>query len=581
MKALWHVLLVVCGSLMLLAGCLQVDPSTLPDALVEATATACGCNCYLYGSYPHTIPSGTPTPTGTWVPPTATRTPTPTRPPAGCDFCTLPPQPTPSRPAWPPPIVTCSPRPDEPTLTGEPTEASPLFPTFPPNTPLPAAIGNTAPVALGSVEGEAQPGNVALDPRTGQPLVIWAQLNPDPGQETAGRIYLKRTDAHGQWLPARSVQGPGWYKVGRGAPESAVGIAPDGHLYVVYTRQSGPTGDVVIDWRESTDDGQTWSVPATFTLRSSIAIYNLRLVIDAAGLPHVGAVATVLDDPVAPSGDVLYFERLPAGTWREERRPVVGRGGRQHSMALTTFPLPDGTIRTVLALDDDYAVYTALKDGPGGAWQAVAQPLIDGGANPYGIPDYWPGGIDHSMQLLAFPDTAGHLWVLLTYSLYSTGRVCLFWNDQAGDGSAWSGEEAIAYNPIFPVPPAPTPFVSPAVYATVHQPAPFYDRAHNLVFIIYQFCDRAPGGGGCFPVYAYAPPGGVGADWTRAEDPLHEPLRLFRSTRSSQADTFRVSDQHGTGSSPVALLWRESTGVREVFLALVWPSTLLSGSAAP
>ena len=30
-----------------------------------------------------------------------------------------------------------------------------------------------------------------------------------------------------------------------------MGIAPDGHLYVVYTRQTGPTGDVVIDWRES------------------------------------------------------------------------------------------------------------------------------------------------------------------------------------------------------------------------------------------------------------------------------------------------------------------------------------------
>jgi hypothetical protein len=58
--------------LLLLAGCLAVDPSTLTDALVEATATACGCNCYLYGSYPHTTPSGTPTPTGTWVPPTRT-----------------------------------------------------------------------------------------------------------------------------------------------------------------------------------------------------------------------------------------------------------------------------------------------------------------------------------------------------------------------------------------------------------------------------------------------------------------------------------------------------------------------------
>jgi hypothetical protein len=477
--------------------------------------------------------------------------------------------------------VTCSPRPDEPTLIPEPTQESPLFPTFPPNTPLPAAIGNTVPIALSAAEGEAQPGNVATDPRNGYPLVIWSQLNLDPGQEEAGRIYLKRTDAHGQWLPARSVQGPGWYKVGGRPPESAVGIAPDGHLYVVYTRQTGPGGDVVIDWRESGDDGQTWSAPATFSLRSSIAITNLRLVMDSTGLPHIGAVATVLDDPIAPSGDVLYFERLPDGNWRQERRPIAGHGGRQHNMALTTLTLPDGMIRTVLALDDEYAVYAAVKDGPAGNWQSVAQPLIDGGANPYGIRDYWPGGIDHSMQLLAFADTSSQEWVLLTYSLYSTGRICVFWNGQAGDPTAWSGEDAIAYNPIVGPPPAPTPFVPPHVYATVHQPAPFYDRAHNLVFIIYQFCDRTSGGGGCFPVYAYARPGAAGQDWTRYEDPLHEPLRLFRSTRSSLADTFRVSDQHDTGSSPVAFIWRESTGVREIFLALVWPSTLLSGTTVP
>ena len=55
MNALWRGLMAGGGlGLLLLTGCLTVDPGTLPDALVEATATACGCNCYLYGSYPHT-----------------------------------------------------------------------------------------------------------------------------------------------------------------------------------------------------------------------------------------------------------------------------------------------------------------------------------------------------------------------------------------------------------------------------------------------------------------------------------------------------------------------------------------------
>ncbi len=113
------------GASVILSGCTGVSAGLLPARAVQATATACRCNCYPYGSYPHTTPSATPTPTGTWSTPTRTPRPTKTRPPAGCDYCTMPPAPTQEPPYWPPPIVTCIPRQDEPTITAVPTAPQP------------------------------------------------------------------------------------------------------------------------------------------------------------------------------------------------------------------------------------------------------------------------------------------------------------------------------------------------------------------------------------------------------------------------------------------------------------------------
>src|SRR5689334_21800366 len=156
---------------LVLGACSDLDAGLLSDAAALATATACGCAPY--GSYPHTTPSATPTPTGPWVPPTATPRPTPTRP-APCDFCTLVPAPTAVPPHWPPPIITCTPRPDQPTLSPVPTAPPALFPTFPPNTPIPAVIGGTNPEVAASLEGEALPGSVATDPHTGRSAAIWS-----------------------------------------------------------------------------------------------------------------------------------------------------------------------------------------------------------------------------------------------------------------------------------------------------------------------------------------------------------------------------------------------------------------------
>lgn len=560
----WGLLALLPLSLILLVAC-GLPASTLPDGAVIATATASNCGCFLYSSYPHgDYYTATATPTGTWATQTPTPRPTPTRPPAGCDYCTLPPAPTRTVPAWPSPIITCTPSADQPTSSPVPTEPPALFPTFPPNTPLPAMIGNSAPYALANMEGEGLPGGVAISPLTGRNVAIWTQVNLDfPDQ---GRVYVQRQGPPaGNWLPARTINPPG-LNLG-GAPESAIGINRAGVLYAAYTHVTG--GGAVIDWTRSTDDGASWSPPATFGERSPSAIYNLRLVIDRAGLPHIGAIATVVDDPASPSGDVLYFELQADGSWRHERRPLQGRGGRQHNMALAVQGADP--VRTILALDDDQVVYSGFKDGSGGAWQQVG-PLIDGQSQPYGIRDYLPGGLDHSMRLTPFTDTAGQAWTYLFYSLYSTGRICYFYSRDGG--ATWSGEDALAY---FPIPGGGPP---PLVNGTVHGPSPFYDAAHNKVFVLYQYADRTyPDGGGQFPVFAYSDPGADHGGWSRFADPLHEPVRLFRSTRFNAADRLRISEPPGeitSAGAPAALLWREATGQREIYFAQLWPATLLS-----
>jgi hypothetical protein len=557
-----------------LAGCSDLDAGLLSDAAALATATACGCAPY--GSYPHTTPSATPTPTGTWVPPTDTPRPTPTRA-APCDFCTLVPAPTAVPPHWPPPIITCTPRPDQPTLSPVPTAPPALFPTFPPNTPIPAVIGDTNPAVAASLEGEALPGGVATDAHTGRPAAIWSQLNPDAGQEPAGRVYLQLTDpASGQWLPPRTVNEPGQYKIGKGPPESAVGLASDGTLYVVYVRLVGD--NAVLEWRMSADSGATWSPPVALAYPSSNQeIYNLRLVMDATGQPHITAVVVqVGGDEADPSGDIVYYERLPDGAWRQERRPVDGQGARQFSQAVTTFTRSDGTIRTVLGWNEGQVVYSSYKDGPAGAWSAP-QPIIDGNSHPDGIPDY-EAGFGGTLRLLPF-SAGGQDWVYFFWTLYSTGRICYVYSTDGG--AHWSREDALAYNPIVPIPPPPAPFVPPVVYGTVHEPIPLWDGAQQQVFVLYQFCDRSAARAGCYVAYAYAPPGAAGTAWVGREDSTHEPLRLFRSTLTSQAATLRSSEPGNAGSGSVWLIWQEATGARELYRALVSPATLLSGTVLP
>lgn len=184
------------------------------------------------------------------------------------------------------------------------------------------------------------------------------------------------------------------------------------------------------------------------------------------------------------------------------------------------------------------------------------------------------------MQMLTFQHE-GQQWVYLFWSLYSTGRICFTYSSDGG--ATWSTEDAMAYNQTVDVPGAGTPFVPPTVYGSGYEPVPFWDAEHGRVFVIYRFRNRGETAqtGAYFPPYAYSRPGEAGRDWVGYLSNSTEPLRLFPSTQANSSRTFRGNDQHGSGSSPVYLMWVESTGSKELYFASVSPATLLSGTDVP
>jgi hypothetical protein len=576
--------LLLLGALLGLAACTMTpNAALLSDAEALATATVCGCAPY--GSYPHSQPTGTATPTGTWVPPTPTPTFTPTPPPPGCDYCTLVPAPTQTPLSWPPPIITCTPAPDKPTLTPERRDPPPLFPTLPAPTALPALVGNTQPLVLSNLPGEALPGGVAADPHTGQLYVVWSQIDPDFADSLLNGVYLARPSGAGTFDVA-SVQGPGTYRVYNHPAASTVAVAPDGTVYVAYTRSEG-AGDVAyLEERRSTDGGQTWSTPYTFPYTSAppglALIGSLRLVVDAAGAPHLAAIAkTGTGGETDPTNGVIdYYEGQADGTWLASRHPVRGNGGRQSGVTLTTFALPDGTIRTVLLWNEDQSVYSAYKDGPQGAWSSPVL-LVDGTQPPDGIPDYEPGFASppsNAMQVITFV-YGGQQWVYGFWSLYSTGRLCFVYSQDGG--VTWSGEDALGYHPIYHPPLTPDPGSQPANWGSVHWPSPVWDPGQQRLFVVYQYCARDVTPNICFPAVAYSRPGTPGPAWTGYTDPLHPPLRLLRATAALTADTLSITPQALGGSGLVWLTWRGQLSSAETYLAGISPVTLLSGGYQP
>ncbi len=575
-------LVILVAVVLLLAAC---TPSVAPltDTAWRAEATACACNCFPYGSYQMQALTPTPTPTGTWTPPTPTPRPSPTSRPAQtpCDEppCPAPIPPATAAPAWPPPLITCTAAAGQATLTPEPSPTIQWWPPREVQPPLPAIVGNTDPLQIGAGLGIGRVGDVTLAPRTGRPWLIYSLFNSERGQEASGRVYVKTVDARtGTWGPATTVSAPGNYAMGR--------IGADDAVHVLYPERTSPDpGDpVAMDYRTSTDQGHTWSPVAAFPGAEGDRPTSLRLAVDPNGAVHA-AWATNPNDVMPWPGLIHYFEQLPDGSWRQDVPPRRGRGVRQYAIDLAFVPLPGGIIRTVLAWIEDDAVYTTSKDGPTGAW-APATLLIDGGAQPYGIPDYVPS-LGGRLRTLSFTDADGTSWVYVWWALYSTGRICFAYSPDGGRtwlpntpdrGTIWH-EDTMAYYNRFQ---APTPGPGEASRGTVHAPTPFWDSVHQRIIVIYSYTDRRPGGAGdTFPAYAYGRPGAPGASWTGYATFTTQPLRLFKTTFSALAGNFTGTTLPGAGGL-MWFFWTEANGVDELYVAGVAPGTLISdGNVLP
>jgi hypothetical protein len=500
--------------------------------------------------------------------------------------CPAPIPPATRPPAWPPPLITCTAAPGQPTLTVAPSPTIQWWPPQPGQPPLPAIVGNTDPMQIGAGMGAGRVGDVALDPRTGRPWLIYSLFNSERGQEDSARVYVKTVDARtGTWRSATTVNPPGVYQMGRGGPDAAIAVGSDGRIHLIYPERVSPdpSEPVAMNYRVSTDGGQTWSVPVAFPGAEGDRPKSLRLAVDPAGGLHVAWV-TQPNDAMPWPGLIHYFEQLPGGSWRQEIPPVRGGGARQHAVDFSFVTLPGGVIRTVLVWVEDAAVRATYKDGPAGAW-APATLLIDGGFNPYGIPDYLPseGG---RLRTLSFTDADGTPWVYAWWAIYSTGRICFAYSADGGgtwlpntpDGSHVWHEDTIAFYDRLQ---QPSPVPGEVSRGTVHAPAPFWDAAHQRLITIYSYGDRSGGEGDTFPAYAYGRPGTPGTAWTGYATFTTQPLRLFKTTYTARAGNFAGTTLPGAGGL-MWLFWTEANGVDELYVAGVAPGTLISeGNVLP
>src|SRR5205823_1576522 len=114
----------------------------------------------------------------------------------------------------------------------------------------------------------------------GQAYVVWSQLDPDFADSPINGVYLARpAGANSGSVDIRSVNGPGTYEVYKRPAASTIAVAPDGTVYVAYTRSEQNQDVALLEERHSTDHGQTWSVPYTFPYNSALGLVSsLRLV---------------------------------------------------------------------------------------------------------------------------------------------------------------------------------------------------------------------------------------------------------------------------------------------------------------
>ena len=521
------------GLFVLLAGCSRLAPSQ-----IAGTASVLGC-------WPYGFEQPPPTATNPVMlsPPSGTGTPLPS---------------VTASPTAAPTMPSCTPAPNTPTLTPSPTP-SPTPWTRP--TAAPPGGKDTPPLNLSNMPGYDQDPAVAIHPTAGWAAVVWSNwLNEFPTEAT---VFVKVQDpATKTW---RRGLGVNTAAVTKGAGAPAIAIDGQGRIHVVFAQN----GQVVIT--SSSDHGRTWTTPDPIPLPSgSQGGRMFQLVIDAAGQLHLFFISA---DSCFDCYHAVHAQRTSDGsgawTWQDwliaDSKQLYGDGA--------TAQLPNGTIRTVVAIGVGEAVRIVTQDGRNGPW--VERPLLLGGLPIQPQVVAW-------IDLIAFIDAAGQSQVCVSWGQYSTSGVFVACSRDAGQ--TWDAPETLAYHAPqgaepTPDPAAPTPALgdnpnpSEGSGQRGFHPELLYEPATDNLMAVWSLLD----GSASTIVYSYRP--AAGGAWvpvmtTTVSEPA---LGVFGATRRSAARNPRLAFA-GSGVAMVAWMEIERDENLEVYVGGFVPATLLTRS---
>ncbi|KPL83011.1 sialidase/neuraminidase family protein [Herpetosiphon geysericola] len=519
------------GLLVMLVGCSRLAPSQL-----AGTAAVLGCWPYGFEQPPPTAtnpvmlspPSGTGTPLSTL---TASPTAAPTMP-------------------------SCTPAPNTPTLTPSPTP-SPTPWTRP--TAAPPGGKDTPPLNLSNMPGYDQDPAIAVHSTEGWAAVVWANwLNEFP---TEASVIVKVQDpATKTWRRGLGVN-TGAVTKGAGAP--AIAIDPQGRIHVVFAQN----GQVVIT--TSADAGRTWTIPNPIPLPSgSQGGRMFQLVVDAAGQLHLFLISA---DRCFDCYHAVHAQRASDsnGPWTWQDWLIAD--SKQLYGDIATVPLPNGTIRTVVAIGVGEAVRIVTQDGRNGAW--VERPRNLGGLPIQPQVVAW-------IDLMAFTDAAGQSQVCVSWGQYSKSGLFVACSRDAG--LTWDVPEVLAYHAAqgaepTPDPAAPTPALednpnpSEGSGQRGFHPELLYEPSTDNLMAVWSLLD----GSASTLVYSYRPAQG-GAWFPVMTTTVTEPaLGVFGATRRSAARNPRVAFA-GHGVAMVTWMEIERDENLEVYVGGFLPATLLT-----
>ncbi len=254
----------------------------------------------------------------------------------------------------------------------------------------------------------------------GRPFLAWSD-------NTAGNpeIYIRRWDGLlWQEMSGRSASGGGISANGGESTEPAVGVAPNGAVYVAWQDTSGGNSEIYVkEW-----NGVRWAEVGTFSAAGGgISVNGTRsrkpsVAVAANGTPYVA-----WSDQRAGVGEI-FIKRFNGSFWEEIGAGSASGGGISNNDGESTDP--------VVAAGEDGAIYVAWSDDSAGDSEIYIRQYRDGqGWSDVGLGSSSGGGISNNGAASYAP----------TLAAGPGGRLYLAWVDESDNRSTqiyartWTG----------------------------------------------------------------------------------------------------------------------------------------------